>query len=229
MSEEMQKKRKQEQSTQQHLPIAAVQEDVVTLKNGGLRAVLLVSSINFDLKSEEEQEATVGSYVSFLNGLQFPVQILIQSRPLIIDDYLDQVRAAEKQQLNDLLRLQTAEYRTYIAELVSRANIMTKRYYVIIPYDAAADIQLAFWTRLQKAVWPGSEIRLSRQDFLKRAEKLDKRVNAVATGLNNVGLQVRRLDTQSLIELYYSTYNPGSMQVQPLPDIEKLDIDFSMN
>jgi len=227
MSEEMKKTKKSKVSTQKYVPINAIREDVVVLSGGGLRAVLLVSSINFDLKSEQEQEATIGGYVNFLNGLQHPIQILIQSRPLIIDDYLEQVRSVEKQQLNDLLRLQTAEYRTYIAELVSRANIMTKRYYIVIPYEPAADTQLNFWTRLQRAILPGSEVRLSRQDFDRRVAKLDKRIQAVIAGLGNVGLNVQRLDTQSLIELYYGTFNPVVAQSQALPAVEKLDFNPS--
>src|SRR5512135_421240 len=105
-------------STQQFLDIAEIREDVVVMKDGTMRAILLVSSINFSLKSEDEQEAIIQGYISFLNSLESPVQILIQSRKLDIDDYLNRLKEQEKTQTNDLLRNQSADYRQFVKELV---------------------------------------------------------------------------------------------------------------
>lgn len=221
---EMENKKKRAKSTQAHLPIVEIKEDAVILRGGALRAVLMVSSINFDLKSEDEQVGTIGSYVSFLNSLQHPIQIVVQSRRLDIEGYLEQVRARRKEQLNELLKLQTAEYEQYIAELVDLASIMTKRYYVVIPYDPIADISQSFFARLQHVLWTSSAIGMRRKEFDMRKGKLEKRVVQVHTGLRNIGLQARRLDTQSLIELYYDTFNPSVAQNQRLPVMEKIEV-----
>lgn len=224
--QEVKHKKTRAKSTQQYLPIAEIREDTVILKTGGLRAVLLVSSINFDLKSEEEQNATIGAYVGFLNSLQFPLQIVVQSRKLDIDEYINQVKDIQKKQVNELLRVQTAEYAQYVGELVKEADIMTKRYYMVIPYDPAADSQQSFWSKVQRAFAPGADVRLSREDFARRSDRLNKRVSQVENAVSSVGLQVQRLDTQSLVELYYTTYNPQMSEAQPLPDLGKLDIEL---
>src|SRR3989344_5732169 len=134
-------------STQQYLDIAEIKEDTVVLNDGTLRAVLLVSSINFSLKSEDEQNAIISSYISFLNFLEFPLQIVIQSRKLDIDSYLLRLKKIEKEQTNELLRMQTTEYRQYISELVEIGDIMTKRFYVVVPYDPLSDRQKSWIKR----------------------------------------------------------------------------------
>ena len=114
-------------STQAHLPIAEIKEGVVIMKDGTLRKVLLTSSINFSLKSEDEQNALISSYVGFLNSIDFPLQILVQSRKLQMQPYLDKLIAIEREQKNELLRIQIADYRSFISELVDIGQIMTKR------------------------------------------------------------------------------------------------------
>jgi hypothetical protein len=115
-------------STQQYLDIAEIKNDSVALKDGTLRAVLLVSSINFALKSEDEQNASISAYVSFLNALDFPLQIVIQSRKLNIDVYLEQLAQRERMLSNELLRAQISDYREYVKELVELGEIMSKRF-----------------------------------------------------------------------------------------------------
>jgi hypothetical protein len=119
-------------STQQYLDILEIRDDTVILKNGSVLAVLLVSSINFALKSTEEQEAVIGAYVSFLNTIDYPLQIVIQSRRLDIDTYLDTLKTVEKQQQNELLKMQIKDYRQFVGELVQIADIMTKRFYMTV-------------------------------------------------------------------------------------------------
>ena len=113
-------------STQQYLDIAEFREDTVIMRDGTLRAVLLVASINFALKSEDEQNAIIAAYVGFLNNLDFPLQIVIQSRELNIDNYLSFLKQKEKEQTNELLKIQTAEYLQYVGELISLGKIMNK-------------------------------------------------------------------------------------------------------
>lgn len=212
-------------ATQQFLDIAEIREDVVVLRNGAMRGLLMVSSINFALKSEEEQDAIVSSYVGFLNSIDFPVQIVIQSREMNIDSYLADLRIKEKGQTNELLKIQTAEYIQYISELVSMSRIMNKYFYIIIPYDVFEDHQKSFFSRVTELLQPAEMIRLKTEKFLEKKHSLIERIQKVMGGLQSMGLNATMLDTQSLIELYYNTYNPATAPVQKLVAIEKLRVD----
>src|SRR3990167_4774944 len=125
---------KNSKSTQDFVPISEVRDGIVVLKDGGLRAILLASSINFALKSEDEQTAFIVQFQNFLNSLDFTVQILIQSRMLDIRPYVATLEAAYKQQLDDLMRVQIREYIEFVKSFTEAANIMTKNFFVIVPY-----------------------------------------------------------------------------------------------
>lgn len=211
-------------ATQQYLDIAEIKDNTVIMKDGTLRAVLMVSSINFALKSEEEQNAVIGSYVRFLNNLRFTLQIVIQSRELDIDNYLLYLQEKEKEQTNKLLKVQTADYIEYIKELTSLGRIMSKRFFVIVPYDPLTDKRKGFFSLIKEALRPASAIKLKEKTFNRYQEMLDRRLESVVVGLESMGVAVARLDTQSLIELYYKTYNPETSKNQQLVEIEKLKI-----
>lgn len=212
-------------STQSYMPLAEVRDDCVIMKDGTLRAVLLVSSVNFALKSEDEQNAIVSSYVSFLNSLESPLQIVIQSRQLDLDNYLETIKEAEQQQTNDLLRLQTAEYRRYISELVELGSIMTKRFYVVVPYDPKTNKRRGFWSRIKDVLSPTALLILNQKEFESRRRDLFIHVDNILSGLASMSLRATVLDTQSLIELYYTSYNPVTSRHQALVDINKLQIE----
>jgi type IV secretory pathway VirB4 component len=152
-------------STQQYLNIAEIKDDTVVLKDGTLRAVLLVSSINFALKSEEEQNAVIDSYIRFLNNISFTLQIVIQSRELDIDNYLNYLKDREKEQTNKLLKIQTADYIDYIKELTSLGKIMNKRFYLVVPYDPMTDKHKGFFNSVKEALRPASIIKLKIRLF----------------------------------------------------------------
>ncbi len=211
-------------STQQYLDIAEIKDDTVVMKDGTLRAVLMVSSINFALKSEEEQNAVIGSYVRFLNNINFTLQIVIQSRELEIDNYLAYLQEREKEQTNKLLKLQTADYIEYIKELTSLGRIMSKRFFVVVPYDPLTDKRKGFFSLMKDALRPATIIKLKEKTFARYQEMLDRRLESVMGGLESMGVSAARLDTQSLIELYYKTYNPETSKNQQLADLEKLKI-----
>ncbi|HZJ41019.1 MAG TPA: hypothetical protein VFD16_02010 [Candidatus Saccharimonadales bacterium] len=211
-------------STQQYLDIAEIKDNTVVMKDGTLRAILLVSSINFALKSEDEQNAVISSYVRFLNNLSFSMQIVIQSRELDIDNYLEYLKDREKEQTNKLLKLQTADYIQYIKELTSLGRIMSKRFLVTVPYDPLTDKRKGFFSSLKEALRPATIIKLKEKTFDRYQEMLDRRVDSVIGGLESMGVSVARLDTQSLIELYYKTYNPETSKNQQLTDVEKLKL-----
>lgn len=223
---DMQKKNeKRGKSSQSYLPIAEIKDGVVLLKDGTMRAVLMTSSINFSLKTEDEQNALISSYVSFINGLDFPVQISVQSRRLQIKPYLDKLAQREKDQNNELLRVQIADYRAFIKEFVEIGQIMTKRFYVIVPYDPMSNKRKSFWARFKEVLKPTLTVRLKEERFQKRKADLDTRVRQVVSGLMGMSLEVAQLDTQSLIELYYATYNPDISFAEGLQPISELQVE----
>lgn len=225
MANPKQKKRTGIPPTQRYLNVLEVRDDVVVLQDGTLRGILLVSSINFDLKSEDEQIAVIQSYTQFLNGLDFNLQIVIQSRKFNIDDYLTRLKALEKQQTNDLLKLQTAEYRQYIAELVELADLMSKRFYVSVPYSPTDKQRKNFVSKISSVFAPAGTIRLKQEQFMQYKAELFKRVDFCIEGLANVaGLKAVVLDTQGLIELLYNCYNPQMAKQEPLAAIKELNV-----
>jgi len=213
-------------STVRFLDIAEIRDDTVVLKDGTLRAVVLVSSINFALKSEDEQEAIVSAYVSFLNSLEHPIEVVIQSRKLNIDGYLSQLADKEREQTNDLLRAQITDYRAFIKDLVELGEIMNKRFYIIVPFDPFTAKNKSFWTRLREILSPGVAIKLRDKQFQDRKAGLALRLDRILGGLQSMGLSAAILNTQTLIELYYSAYNPSAGETQKLADMGKLQVDI---
>ncbi|HQB51174.1 MAG TPA: hypothetical protein PLT32_03080 [bacterium] len=212
-------------STQRYLKISDIKRDTVIMKDGTLRAVLMVSSINFALKSEEEQEAIIGGYVSFLNNLDFPIQIIIQSRELNIADYLENMTKKANEQPNELLKSQTVQYIDYIKQLVSLGKIMNKHFYIVIPYNPLSDKRKNFWQSLIEAFRPIDVINLKEERFLDLKKQLEARIDSVSGGLSSIGLTTALLDTQGLIELFYNAYNQETAANQPLDSIEKININ----
>lgn len=212
-------------STQQFLDIAEIREDVVVMKDGTMRAVLLVSSLNFSLKSEDEQEAIIQGYISFLNSLDAPIQITVQSRKLNVDDYLNRLKEQEKTQTNELLRAQISDYRQFVKELVELGEIMQKKFFVIVPYNPASAKRKGFFARLSEVLSPLVSARLRDEQFRQRKKDIMTRVEAIRSGLNSMGLSSALLDTQGLIELYYSAYNPQSMESQKLEKTDALRVE----
>ena len=212
-------------STQKYIDIGEIKEDIVVMRDGTMRAVLLVSSINFALKSEEEQNAIIGSYVSFLNNISFPLQIIIQSRELNIEDYILRLKEKEKEQTNELLKMQTGDYIAYIQELVAMSKIMNKKFYIVVPYNPLSDKQKGFFPRLLDLFRPDSTIKMKEKIFNARRKEIMRRVDNVLGGLSSMGLSSVQLDTQSLIELYYNTYNPITSANEKLVDVEKLRVN----
>jgi len=212
-------------STQRYIDIAQIQDDIVVMKDGTLRSVILTSSLNFALKSEQEQNATVSSYTQFLNSLKFPIEIVIQSRRLNIDNYLASLDQKYREQSNELLKLQIADYRNFVAELIDLGEIMSKRFYVVVPYAPGQDAQRGFMDRLQSLFIPATRVTLQRKKFLERRKVLMQRVDLVLSGLQGMGLNSVVLNTQNLIELYYESYNPDIAEQQKIKDVNKLDVE----
>lgn len=206
---EMQKKVNSDQksSTQRYLSIAEIKEGTLVLRDGTLRAVIAVSSTNFSLKSEDEQNALVAAYQGMLNSLDFPIQILIHSRILDIEGYLSRLKGLASGQTNELLRIQIMEYIEYIAKLVELANIMSKNFYVVVPYSADEVANPTWSTKVKKFLNPVAQIASTAEGFKHAKVKLDERVNHVMAELGSIGLRSLVLNTEELIELLYQSYN----------------------
>lgn len=212
-------------STQDVIEIADVKDDMLILRDGSVRSVIMVSSINFALKNQDEQESIVNSYNSFLNSLSYPVQIVIQSRNLDIDDYIEKLRQISKQQTNELLRVQTLDYIQFIEELLVGESIMSKKFFIVIPYSSVENVKKNFFDKFTKLISPSSVVQLKKKHLEDYKNQLLRRVGHVQSGLESMGLQSVVLDTGGLIELFYNCYNPELSKRQKLRDMEKIKID----
>lgn len=210
--------------TQIYLPFAEIHDDTVILKNGGLRAILKTTSINYNLKSEMEQNALIVGYQSFLNSLEFPIQINIRSRKLDVDNYLDKLRELAKKQTNPLLQKQTYDYTDFIGKLVEYADIMEKEFYVVVPFDPPRAQSVNFIEKILQ-MFKGkdtySEVKRRREEFEELRKGLTQRVTGIQSGLEGLGLKTEQLNTQQLIELFYNTYNPVVSRGEKLRDIKE--------
>lgn len=213
--------------TQRFLKIAEIRDNLVVLKNGGLRAILRTSSINFNLKSEEEQNAIIISYQSFLNSLEFPIQILIRSKKLDVDNYIEKIKKIGEKQTNPLLQHQTTEYADYIQKLVEYADIMEKDFLVVVPYDPARAVGVNFLQKFLQNLSPQdslSEIKKRHAEFEHLAKGINQRTSTVKAGLENCGLKTEQLDTKELIELFYNIYNPEVSRNEKIKSVADLKV-----
>jgi type IV secretory pathway VirB4 component len=215
-------KKKVEASSQAFLPFAEVKKGVVVMKDGSLRAVILVSSLNFALKSDDEKNAILMSYQSFLNSLDFPIQLIAYSRKIDLSAYLAQVQAAAGEQTNPLIKVQTEEYQKFITELLESSNIMEKRFYVVVPqYPYAVDINSVIPSPLK------TKSKEPQVPFEENLNKLLGRVQEVIGGLTSVGLRCGMLSTEDLLELYYTTYNPDTAKSQKIKDFSNISVPLT--
>jgi len=210
-------------STQAYLDIAEIKENTIVMKDGSLRAVIVVSSVNFSLKSNDEQNALISAYQNFLNALEFPIQIVMQSRKLDIHSYLDKLGSVMQQQTNELLRLQTQEYIEYVGKLIEFASIMSKNFYVVIPLTTSG-VKTGFMTKVMNLLSPANEISLKQSEFEKSRDELAKRINQVVAGMSGIGLKCIPLNTEELVELMYNSYNLNTATPIKIKSISDLDL-----
>jgi len=213
-----------ESATQAFLEIQDIREGVLLLKNNSIRGILMVSSINFALKSEEEQTAIIYAFQSFLNSLDFSCQIVIQSRNINITPYLDTLKDLEERQTNELLRKQTASYREFIKNMVVGDVVMTKNFYVVVPYTlmeilgvGAATQQFNFLKNISGKKTQGQE--MDDEKFQRCKTQLWQRMEYLAMGLRRCGLEAMPLTTPELIELFWSIHHPDQAEVGYYPEI----------
>jgi len=202
-------------TTQELLEIDQIREGVILLKNKALRGVLMVSSLNFALKSDDEQNATIYQFQSFLNSLDFPCQILVQSRRLNITGYIEKLKDLEKGQENELLKIQTTSYREFIESIIKEGVIMTKTFFIVIPFTLLESQGTPPSAFLKKPGVPA----LTEDEFQRCKTQLWQRMEFLAMGLRRCGLQAIPLTTLELIELFWGLYHPQEAEVGYYPEI----------
>lgn len=209
--------------SQDFVPVKEVRDGIIIMNDGSLKAVLMCSSLNFALKSDDEQNAFLMQFQNLLNSLDFHIQIFIQSRKLDIRPYLMTLEEAQKNTLDELMRIQIREYINFIRSFTEAANIMTKHFFVVVPYlppNAALEsgplskIPLPFG----KAQRASEKVEGGKTEFEENISQIEQRISIVQQGLVRTGIRSVQLGTEEVIELLYRIFNPGE-QDNPMKGI----------
>ncbi len=200
----------QAKATQSFVPVKEVRNGVVILKEGGYRGILMCSSVNFSLKSENEQKAIIGGFQTFLNTLDFSVEIVVHSRKMDIRPYLARLQERAGEQKTELMRLQLREYMAFIRNFIEGSDIMTKLFYVVVPYSPgiASSVRpdLPFMPSQQKHANTGEGA------FEEHRVQLEQRMALAASSLQACGVRAVQLGTEEIIELLYRSFNLGDQE-----------------
>ncbi|MBU6370737.1 MAG: hypothetical protein KGH93_00930 [Patescibacteria group bacterium] len=204
-------------AAQDFVPVKEIRDGIVVLKDGSLRAILLASSVNFALKSADEQQAIILQFQSFLNALDFSIEISIQSRELDIRPYIAMLEGRYKNELGDLMKVQIREYIQFVKSFVEQTSIMTKTFFVVVPFSptiATSSNPLATITGKKK----GAEAaKNDLAEFEENRTQLEERLGAVSQGLVRCGIRSVQLGTEEIVELFYKTFNPGDLEKPMVP------------
>lgn len=205
---------KPQSTTQEFIPIQEIRDGVIILKNGGMRAVVLASSLNFALKSQDEQSSILMQFQNFVNSLDFSIQIFVQSKKLDIRPYIALLEDRYKEQVTELMKIQVREYIEFIKTFVESTNIMSKSFFVVIPYDPPivsggkgplAGILPAKGNKKGDATTADAK-------FQEYRSQLEQRVAVVEQGLVRCGIRAAELGTEEVVELFYKLFNPGETE-----------------
>lgn len=204
--------KKKTAAAQEFVPIKEVRGGIMVLKDNTLVGVLLASSLNFALKSGDEQNAITAQFQSFLNGLDFTIQIFVQSRRLDIRPYIALLEDRLRVQVEDLMKIQIREYIEFVKLFTERADIMSKRFFVVVPYtppivDVKKTIKKKFFSSGDLTAREEKE-----QGFEEYKTQLEQRMSIVQQGLIRTGIRSVPLGTEEVIELLYREFNPGELE-----------------
>ena len=200
-------------AAQEFVPIKEVRDGIIVLKDDSLRAIVLANSINLSLKSDEEQKATILQFQNFLNTLDFSIQISVQSRRLYIRQYLLLLEDRMKVQNEPLLKLQTKEYIEFIRNFTDTVSIMTKSFFVVVPYthtilkSDSGMLGRIFGRRNKEEIKTAKE-----EDFEEKRSQLEERVSVIQQGLSRCGINSAQLGTEEVVEVFYKVFNPGDVE-----------------
>lgn len=203
-------------TTQEFVPIKEIRQGIVILKDDSMRAIVMASSLNFALKSIDEQQSIIMQFQNFLNSLDFSVQIFIQSRKLDIRPYIALLEGRLKEQTSDLLKIQTREYIEFVKNFTENSNIMTKSFFLVVPYSptimSKGGVPDVFGKK--KTATESTEKKIAQ--FEEHRSQLEQRVGVVTQGLARCGIRTVELGTEEIVELFYKIFNPGDTE-KPIP------------
>ncbi|MDE2071747.1 MAG: hypothetical protein KGI70_03405 [Patescibacteria group bacterium] len=204
------------QATQDFVPLKEVRDGVIILKDGSLRSLLMASSINLALKSQDEQQAIIAQFQNFLNSLEFSVQFFVESRDLDIRPYIALLEERLAAELDDLMKIQIREYIAFIKDFTQRANIMSKNFFIVVPYDPALISRGGGVKGALEGLVPGrasaTTATVTDEQFEQYRTQLEQRVAVIEQGLIRTGVRVVSLGTEEVIELFYKLFNPGELE-----------------
>lgn len=203
-------------TTQEFVPIKEIRQGIVILKDDSLRGIIMASSLNFALKSADEQQSILLQFQNFLNSLDFSVQIFIQSRRLDIRPYIALLENRLKEQMSDLLKIQTREYIQFIKNFTENSNIMTKTFFVVVPYSPAMINKGGVGDILNKNKNTAQTAERKLAEFEEHRSQLEQRMGVVTQGLVRCGIRTAELGTEEIVELFYKIFNPGDTE-KPIP------------
>ena len=200
-------------TTQEFVPIKEVRDGVIIMKDNSMRGIILSSSLNFALKSADEQVAIIYQFQNFLNSLDFPIQISIQSRQLDIRPYLATLEKRYNEELNDLLKMQIKEYIQFVRNFTESQSIMSKTFFVVVPFTSTIANKKGgglggFLPSSNKNAPKAANI----DNFEENRTQLEQRVSVIQQGLMRCGIRSVSLGTEEAIELFYKLFNPGDTE-----------------
>jgi type IV secretory pathway VirB4 component len=203
-------------ATQEFVPVEEVRDGIIVLKNGGLRSILMASSLNFALKSQQEQESILFQFQNMLNSLDFSVQLFVQSRDLDIRPYISVLEERLGAQTDDLMRIQIREYMNFIKNFTDSTSIMSKSFFIVVPYNPPAlTAQSGILGKITNPLTK-KEPETEEGNFEEHRMQLQQRMAVVEQGLTRTGIRVVQLGTEEVIELLYKMFNPGELE-KPMP------------
>lgn len=203
----------QSATTKEFVEISDIRDTIVILKDGSLRSVIEVNSMNFELKSADEQTAIIFAFESFLNSLDFPLQIAVKSRKLDIRPYLQSLDNLTQNIQNELLKVQAVEYTRFVKGLTELANIMSKKFYVVVPFYAIEAVTATTGGIMDafKSIFSPKQFvkSISDEELQNYKTQLDQRIGVISQGISGLGLETKVLSKDALINLFFEYYNPG--------------------
>jgi len=217
--------KKDKASTLGFVEIAEIRDSVVILREGQLRGIIAISSANFALKSSSEKEMIIGNFQGVLNSLEFPIQILVQSRKLDLNPYIEKLKQLEDKQENDLLRIKMQEYIEYIKQMITEVNIMNKDFYIVVGFEPVT-LKDGLFGRFFRSLNPTNFIKMKRETFIKNRKILMSRVDQVASRFGSLDLKINLLSTEQIIALFYNSYNPDTVESIRLRDVSSIDVQL---
>lgn len=233
MSVKPKQKKDSDKSTQRYLPFSWIKENIIIMKDNSARIVLKCSTINFLLKNSDEQDSIIISFQRFLNSIDFPIQIMVRSKKLDIDSYLNNLNSRALKQENQLLQNQTYEYIAYLKKLIEVAQIMKKDFYIVVPFDNEGNKSVKdssmfwFFSEFLKSISQSQElgnIKIQLKNFANMKKELYKRVNVVQTWLENMWIKAEPISKQELVVFLADYYNPRLDSLNTVGNIENYNL-----